>query len=65
MTEIRGTCPDFVGETHRDLEIEGESLMTEWEEFKTLIKSYFYPIRYIEDQWIWWHYFRERLGQSV
>ena len=29
------------------------------------IKSQLYPIGYVEDQWIWWHYFRQRQGQSV
>ena len=28
------------------------TLVTKWVEFKTLIKSKFYPIWYVEDQWI-------------
>jgi hypothetical protein len=47
------------------LRLEGDPLVTRWEDFKTLIKSQFYPIGYVEDQWIWWHYFRQRQGQSV
>jgi hypothetical protein len=34
------------------LMLEGEPLVTIWEDFKTLIKFQFYPIRYAEDQWI-------------
>jgi hypothetical protein len=40
-------------------------LVTRWKEFKTLIKFQFYPIRYVEDQWIQWHYFMKRQGQNV
>ena len=39
--------------------------MTKWEAFKTLIKSYFYLIGYVEDQWILWHYFKQKMGRSV
>jgi hypothetical protein len=39
--------------------------MTRWEDFKTLIKSQFYHIEYVEEQWIWWHYFKQKQGQSV
>jgi len=39
--------------------------VTKWENFKTLIKSHFYPIGYMEDQWIRWHYFKQKLGQSM
>jgi hypothetical protein len=49
----------------KTLRLEGEPLVTIWEDFKTLIKSQFYPIKYVEDQWIRWHYFRQRHGQSV
>jgi hypothetical protein len=34
------------------LRLEGDPLVTKWEDFKTLIKSQFYPIGYVEDQWI-------------
>jgi hypothetical protein len=47
------------------LRLEGDPPVTKWEDFKTLIKSQFYPIGYVEDQWIHWHYFRKRQGQSV
>ena len=47
------------------LRLEGEPLVTKWEDFKTLIKSQFYPIGYMEDEWIQWHYFRQKSGQSV
>jgi hypothetical protein len=47
------------------LRMEGDPPITKWEDFKTLIKSKFYPIGYVEDQWIHWHYFRKRKGQSV
>jgi hypothetical protein len=46
------------------LRLEGDPV-TRWEDFKTLIKSQFYPIGYVEDQWIRWHYFRKRQGKSV
>jgi hypothetical protein len=53
-------------ESHTEtLRLEGDPPVTRWEDFKTLIKSQFYPIGYVEDQWIWWHYFRQRQGQSV
>ena len=45
--------------------MEGDPLVTRWEDFKTLIKSQFYPIGYVEDQWIWWHYFKKKQGKSV
>jgi hypothetical protein len=44
------------------LRLEGDLPITRWEDFKALIKSQFYPIRYVEDQWIWWHYFKQRQG---
>jgi len=37
------------------LRLEGDPLVTRWENFKTIIKSQFYPIRYVEDQCIWLH----------
>jgi hypothetical protein len=37
----------------------------DWEVFKNMIKSQFYPIGYEEHQQIVWHYFRWRQGQSV
>jgi hypothetical protein len=40
------------------LRIEGDPPVTKWEDFNTLIKSQFYLIGYVEDQWIHWHYFR-------
>jgi hypothetical protein len=49
----------------KTLRLEGDSLVTMWEDFKTLIKSQFYPIEYVKDQWIRWHYFKQRQGQSV
>jgi hypothetical protein len=53
-------------ESHMEtLRLEGDPLVTKWEDFKTLIKSQFYPIGYVEDQWIHWHYFRKRQGKSV
>jgi hypothetical protein len=45
------------------LRLEGDPPVTRWEDFKTLIKSQFYPIGYVEDQWIWWHYFRRGRGR--
>jgi hypothetical protein len=47
------------------LRLEGDPPVTRWEDFKTLIKSQFYPIGYVEDQWIWWHYFGQKQGKSV
>jgi hypothetical protein len=38
--------------------LESDPLLTRWEDFKTFIKSQFYLIRYVEDQWIQWNYFR-------
>jgi len=53
-------------ESHTEtLRLEGEARVTKWEDFKALIKSQFYPIGYMEDQWIQWHYFRQKLGQSM
>lgn len=53
-------------ESHMEtLRLEEEPLVAEWEDFKTIINSYFYPIGYVEDQWIRWHYFRQNLGQSL
>jgi hypothetical protein len=53
-------------ENHMEtLRLEGDLLVTRWEDFKTLIKAQFYPIGYVEYQWIRWHYFRQRQGQSV
>jgi len=43
----------------RTLRLEGGLPITKWEDSKTLIKSQFYPIGYVEDQWIHWHYFRK------
>jgi hypothetical protein len=46
-------------ESHtKTLRLGGNLPVTRWEEFKTLIKSQFYPIGYVEDQWILWNYFR-------
>jgi hypothetical protein len=46
-------------ESHtKTLRLEGDPPVTKWEDLKTLIKSQFYPIGYVEDQWIHWHYFR-------
>jgi hypothetical protein len=39
-----------------------EPPMTNWEVFKDMIKSHFYPIGYGEHQQIVWHYFRQRQG---
>jgi hypothetical protein len=36
----------------KTLRLEGDPPVTRWEDFKTLIKSQFYPIGYVEDQWI-------------
>ena len=47
------------------LRLEGEPPVTKWEDFKTLIKSQFYPIVYMEDQWIRWHYSWQTSGQRV
>jgi hypothetical protein len=47
------------------LRLEGDPLVTRWEDFKTLIKSQFYPIEDVEDQWIRWHYFKQKQGKSV
>jgi hypothetical protein len=47
------------------LRLEGDSLITMWEDLETLIKFQFYPIGYVEDQWIRWHYLRKRQGQSI
>lgn len=45
--------------------LEGAPLVTKWEEFKTLIKSQFYPIGYVENRWIQWHYFKKNSSQSM
>jgi hypothetical protein len=43
-------------ESHTEtLRMEDDSPVTRWEDFKTLIKSKFYPIEYVEDRWIQWH----------
>jgi hypothetical protein len=48
-------------ESHtKTFRLEGDPLVARWEDFKILIKSQFYPIRYVKDQWIWWHYFRRK-----
>jgi hypothetical protein len=47
------------------LSLEGDPLVTKWEDFKTLIKCQFYPIGYVEDQWICWNYVKKRKGHSV
>jgi hypothetical protein len=40
-------------ESHmKTLRLEGDPQVTKWEDFKTLIKSQFYHIGYVEDQWI-------------
>lgn len=39
----------LVENPHGDLEVELKSSVTKWEDFKTLIKSQFYPIWYEED----------------
>jgi hypothetical protein len=41
------------------------SPVIKWKALTTLIKSKFYPIRYVEDQWICWHHFKQRQGPSV
>jgi hypothetical protein len=38
----------------------GDLPVTRWEEFKILMKSQFHPIGYVEDQCIWWNYFKQR-----
>jgi hypothetical protein len=47
------------------LRMEVDPPVTRWEDFKTFINSQFFPIEYVEDQWIRWHYFKKRQGQSV
>jgi hypothetical protein len=47
------------------LRLEGDLPVTRWEKSKTLIKSQFYSIGYVEDQMIWWNYFKKRQGKSV
>jgi hypothetical protein len=47
------------------LRLEGDPPVTRWENFKTFIKSQFYPIRYVEDEWIQRHYFKKKQGKSV
>lgn len=42
----------------KTLMLESDSPVTKWPLFKTLIKSWFYPIGYDEDWEIHWHYFR-------
>jgi len=42
-----------------------EPPMIDWDVFKDMIKSQFYPIGYEEHQQIVWHYFRHRQGQSL
>ena len=38
-------------ESHtKKLRLEGDPPITRWKDFKTLIKSQFYPIGYVEDQ---------------
>ena len=44
---------------------ESDQLVIRWQEFKTFIMSYFYPIRYVQTQWIHWNYFRKRKSQNV
>lgn len=53
-------------ESHMEtLRLEGEPPVTKWEDFETIIKSLFYPIGYIEEQWIQWHYFKKMPCQSM
>jgi hypothetical protein len=40
------------------LRLEGDLPITRWEELKNLMKSQFYLIEYVQDQWIQSHYFR-------
>ena len=47
------------------LRLKGNLPISRLEDFKILIKSQFYPIGYVEDQWIWWHYFKQKQGQRV
>jgi hypothetical protein len=49
----------------KTLGLECDPSVTKWEIFKTLIGSQFYPIGYVEDQWIFLHHFRKRKGKSV
>jgi hypothetical protein len=44
-------------EKHR---LEADPTVIRWEDLKTIIKSQLYPIKYVEDQWIYWHYFGKR-----
>jgi hypothetical protein len=63
--EVREPLFNLVGKQHTEtLKLEGDPPVTRWEDFKTFIKSQLYPIKYVKDQWIRWHYFRQRQGQS-
>jgi hypothetical protein len=47
------------------LRLEGDPLVSKWDDFKSLVKSQFYHIGYVEDQWIRWHYFGQKQGESL
>jgi hypothetical protein len=50
-------------ESHMDsLRLDTNPPVTKREDFKTHTKSQFYPIGYVEDHWICWHYFMKRKG---
>lgn len=49
----------------KTLRLEGDPLLTKWDDFKTLIKLQFYPIEYVDDQWISSHYFKQKLRKSM
>lgn len=65
LIEIRETCTDLVASYTETLSLEGELPVTKWEEFKTLTKTQLYTIRYVENQWIWWHYFKQKPSQRM
>jgi hypothetical protein len=49
----------------KTLKLEGDPLVTKWEDFKILSNSQLYPIGYVEDQWIRWNCFRKRRAKCA
>jgi len=47
--KIRGPCLDLGGNPHRDPKFAGKTSMSKWDDFKTLIRSQFYPVEYAKD----------------
>ena len=41
------------------IKMESDIPITKWDYFKIIINSWLYPIQYVEDNWIHWHYFKQ------